>query len=59
MDADEIAQRKTETPVVAPVSNMPWEELFREKIGQMADGAVREMAGKYRGIANKTPRHDH
>jgi dihydroxyacid dehydratase/phosphogluconate dehydratase len=59
VDADEIARRKVETPVVAPVSNTPWEELFREKTGQMADGAVLEMAVKYRGIANKTPRHNH
>lgn len=59
VDADEIARRKAETPVVAPVSNTPWEELFREKTGQMADGAVLEMAVKYRGIANKTPRHNH
>ncbi|MDX3900825.1 MAG: IlvD/Edd family dehydratase [Sphingobium sp.] len=59
VDPDEIARRQAETPVAAPVSNTPWEELFREKTGQMADGAVLEMAVKYRGIAQRTPRHNH
>jgi dihydroxy-acid dehydratase len=37
----------------------PWEELFREKTGQMGEGAVMDMAVKYRGLAAKTPRHNH
>jgi dihydroxy-acid dehydratase len=59
VDKVEIARRRSETPPPVPVSHTPWEELFREKTGQMADGAVLEMAIKYRGIARKTPRHNH
>jgi dihydroxy-acid dehydratase len=55
----EIARRKTEPPPPIPPSNTPWEELFREKTGQLAEGGVLEFAVKYRGTSNKTPRHNH
>jgi dihydroxy-acid dehydratase len=55
----EIARRRTEPMPPVPPSNTPWEELYREKTGQMGDGAVLEMAVKYRGLAAKTPRHNH
>lgn len=55
----EIARRKAGSAPEVPSSNTPWEELFREKTGQMADGAVLEFAVKYRRIARKTPRHNH
>jgi len=59
VDETEIARRKTEAPPPIPESHTPWEELYREKTGQLADGAVLEMAVKYRGVAAKTPRHNH
>lgn len=59
VDADEIARRKADSLPLTPASNTPWEELYREKAGQLADGAVLEMAVKYRGLAAKTPRHNH
>jgi dihydroxy-acid dehydratase len=59
VDDDEIARRKAEPhPPVRP-SNTPWEELVREKTGQLAEGGVLEFAVKYRGTSNKTPRHNH
>ena len=48
-----------DAPPPAPESHTPWEELYREKTGQLAEGAVLEMAVKYRGVAAKTPRHNH
>ncbi|PTD17779.1 xylonate dehydratase XylD [Sphingomonas fennica] len=59
VDAAEIAHRKAETPPPVPASHTPWEELYREKTGQLADGAVLEFAVKYRAVADKTPRHNH
>jgi dihydroxy-acid dehydratase len=59
VDEAEIARRKAEGPPPVPESHTPWEELYREKTGQLVDGAVLEMAVKYRGIAAKTPRHNH
>ena len=34
-----------------PESATPWEEIYREKTGQLADGAVLDMAVKYRGTS--------
>ncbi|NOW46741.1 dihydroxy-acid dehydratase [Novosphingobium sp. SG751A] len=56
---EEIARRRAEPLPPVPPSNTPWEELYREKTGQMGEGAVLEMAVKYRGLAAKTPRHNH
>jgi dihydroxy-acid dehydratase len=56
----EIARRKAEEAMPpVPPSNTPWEELYREKVGQMHEGAVLEFALKYRGVAARTPRHNH
>jgi dihydroxy-acid dehydratase len=59
VDEAEIERRKTEPPPPVPESNTPWEELFREKTGQLADGMVLEFAVKYRGTSSKIPRHNH
>lgn len=59
VDAAEIERRKAAGPPEIPPSHTPWEEIYREKVGQMGDGAVLEMAVKYRGVAEKTPRHNH
>ena len=56
---EEIARRKTEAPPPIPASNTPWEELYREKTGQLSTGAVLEFAVKYRGTSAKVPRHNH
>ena len=55
----EIARRRTEPAPPIPPSHTPWEDLYREKVGQLAEGAVLEMAVKYRGVAAETPRHNH
>jgi dihydroxy-acid dehydratase len=55
----EIARRRAEPPPPIPESHTPWEELSRATTGQLDSGAVMEMAVKYRGVARKTPRHNH
>lgn len=60
VEADEIARRKTAMPPPVPASQTPWEELYREKTGQLGDeGGVMEFALKYRGTSAKLPRHNH
>jgi len=56
---EEIARRRTEAPPPIPPSRSPWQELYRSTTGQLDTGAVMELAVKYRGIAAKTPRHNH
>lgn len=61
VDRAEIARRLAEEPAPpVPASNTPWEELYREKTGQLGQGGVMEFALKYRGTAQKgLPRHNH
>lgn len=59
VDDAEIASRKQEPAAPVPASNTPWEELYREKVGQLAEGGVFDMALKYRGRSEKPPRHNH
>lgn len=60
VDDEEIARRLAEEPEPEiPQSNTPWEELFREKTGQLGEGGVMDFALKYRGTSRKLPRHNH
>jgi dihydroxy-acid dehydratase len=59
IDEQESARRRLEMPPAVPESATPWEELYREKTGQLADGAALEFAIKYRGTSARTPRHNH
>jgi dihydroxy-acid dehydratase len=60
VDEAEIARRKAEDPTPPiPPSHTPWEELFREKTGQLGEGGVMDFALKYRGTGHKLPRQNH
>ncbi|MGN6589447.1 MAG: IlvD/Edd family dehydratase [Sphingomicrobium sp.] len=59
VDEVEIATRKEQPTPPIPQSNTPWEELFREKTGQLSTGGALEFALKYRGTSNKVPRNNH
>ena len=56
---EEIARRKREPAPPIPESATPWQELYRSTVGQLDSGAVMELAVKYRGVSQKTPRHNH
>ena len=58
---DEIARRLAEEPAPpVPESKTPWEELFREKTGQLGEGGLMDFALKYRGTSTRgLPRHNH
>jgi xylonate dehydratase len=59
VDDDVLTLRRTEPTPPIPQSATPWEELYREKTGQLSDGATLDFALKYRGTAKVTPRHNH
>lgn len=57
---EEIARRKGDLPAPpVPASQSPWEALYREKTGQLADGATLDFALAFQRISEKTPRHNH
>jgi dihydroxy-acid dehydratase len=57
---EEIERRKREEGIPeVPESQTPWQEIYRASVDQLDRGSVLEGAPKYRGIASKTPRHNH
>jgi len=57
---EEVERRRRELPA-PPIakSQSPWEALYREKTGQLVDGATLDFAVAYRRISENTPRHNH
>jgi dihydroxy-acid dehydratase len=58
-EAEWAARPGDSLPGAVPVNQTPWEELYREKTGQLGDGAVMDFAVRYRGISARLPRHNH
>lgn len=57
---EEIERRRRELPVPPiPKSQSPWEALYREKTGQLVDGATLDFALQFQRISENTPRHNH
>ncbi len=59
VDGGEIERRRAEGVPEVPESKTPWEELYREKTGQLQQGGVLELAVKYRRTSEEPPRHNH
>jgi len=59
VDDAEIEKRKAAGPPAIRPSETPWQELYRDTVGPLGEGAVMEPALKYRGVARTPPRHNH
>ncbi|MFV3077430.1 IlvD/Edd family dehydratase [Niveispirillum fermenti] len=57
--AEQARRRATEPAPPIPASKTPWQELYRDHVGQLDSGGCLEMAVKYRAVAEETPRHNH
>jgi dihydroxy-acid dehydratase len=57
----ELAQRKQTIKLPALINHTPWEDLYRQHVGQLATGAVFEMAVNYQHVVGRygTPRDSH
>jgi len=57
---EEIERRRRELPAPPFLkSQSPWEALYREKTGQLVDGATLDFALQFQRISENTPRHNH
>lgn len=56
---EEWERRRKAFQPVYPANQTPWQEIFREKVGQQSDGAVLELAVKYRSVVDAIPRDNH
>jgi xylonate dehydratase len=59
VDEAELERRKTEGLPPIPPSQTPWQEIYRDTVGQLESGACMELALKYHDVADNMPRHNH
>ncbi|MCD0502098.1 IlvD/Edd family dehydratase [Bordetella petrii] len=62
VDADEMARRKAQArPVPIPPSQTPWQEIYRQFVGQLSTGGCLEPATLYLKVIETRgdPRHSH
>jgi dihydroxy-acid dehydratase len=57
----EVAERRRTLKLPELVNQTPWQELYRQNVGQLASGMVLEMAVKYQKVVERygTPRDNH
>jgi dihydroxy-acid dehydratase len=57
----ELAQRRRDLKLPQFVSQTPWQEIYREHVGQLADGGTLENAVKYQRVSERfgVPRDNH
>ena len=56
---EEITLRKQNKTLSTPVSDTPWQEIYRSTVSDLSQGGVIELATKYQKISHKLPRHNH
>jgi dihydroxy-acid dehydratase len=58
---EELAKRRAETPKTPhPPHQTPWQEMYRNSVGQLSTGGCIDFATNYQQVAQKfTPRHSH
>ena len=56
---EEIELRKKDGVPPYPESQTPWQEIQRNLVGELADGAVLENAVKFQKVRKKLPRDNH
>ncbi len=61
VDADELARRREEARFDVPRSQTPWQELYRQMVGQLSTGGCLEPATLYLKVIEERgdPRHSH
>ena len=57
-DAEWAARRAAWRPAIAP-HQTPWQELYRNHVGQLEGGGCLEFATGYRRVAETLPRDNH
>lgn len=59
VDEKEWEERKKAGLPEVPANQTPWQEIARNTVGQLADGAAMECALTYHKVAKNIPRHNH
>jgi dihydroxyacid dehydratase/phosphogluconate dehydratase len=56
---EEIERRRREWKPMQFKHDSPWQELYREHVGQLDTGACLEFAVPYSDLRKVVPRHSH
>mgnify|MGYP000906976338 FL=1 len=59
IDETELRKRRDQLKTVEIEHQTPWQEIYRDTVGQLSSGGIIELAAKYRKIRNTIPRHSH
>ena len=59
LDETELRKRRDQLKTVEIEHQTPWQEIYRNTVGQLSSGGIIELAAKYRKIRNTIPRHSH
>ena len=59
LDESELQKRRGQLKTVEFEHQTPWQEIYRDTVGQLSSGGIIELATKYRKIRNTIPRHSH
>ncbi|MFC7736704.1 IlvD/Edd family dehydratase [Roseomonas sp. GCM10028921] len=58
---EELAARRAALKPFVPKNQTPWQQLYRERVGQLSDGACLDFSTSYQDVAHTAglPRHSH
>jgi dihydroxy-acid dehydratase len=56
---DEVTQRREAWQPPELIHQTPWQEIYRNNVGQLSEGATLELSVKYQNIGKDIPRHSH
>ena len=59
LDESELQKRRGQLKTEVIENQTPWQEIYRNTVGQLSSGGIIELAAKYRKIRNTIPRHSH
>ena len=59
LDESELQKRRGQLKTVEFEHQTPWQEIYRDTVGQLSNGGIIKLAAKYRKIRNTIPRHSH
>ncbi|MFL2739820.1 MAG: dihydroxy-acid dehydratase [Proteobacteria bacterium] len=59
LDESELKKRRKNLKSVIIEHQTPWQEIYRDTVGQLSRGGIIELAAKYRKVKKTIPRHSH
>ena len=59
LEDSELQKRRKRLQIKEIEHQTPWQEIYRDTVGQLSSGGIIELAAKYRKIRHTIPRHSH